>query len=136
MAGWGTGSFENEHAQKWISQLHALRTDDLQSIFAHAGTSDYLEAPAASVVIAAAEVLAAANGQPGDSMPREIAAWVGPNPEPPDVKLLGISIQAVEKVRINSELRDLWMQAEGLNEWSTGLRGLVQRLLGNERGKQ
>lgn len=132
MAGWGTGSFDNEHAQQWIRQLHSLRPDELQNIFSQAGASDYLQAREASVVIAAAEVLAAANRRPGDAVPREVATWVGPDPEPPTMELLDLSIQAVGRVRQNSELRDLWLQAEGLNEWSAGLRGLERRLRGED----
>jgi hypothetical protein len=35
---------------------------------------------------------------------------------------------AVYKVRTNSELKDLWLEAEGLNEWSAVLRDLEDRL--------
>ena len=128
MAGWGTGSFENEHAQKWLGQLSSLRIDDLQKIFASAVEADYLEAPDASVIIAAAEVLAAANAMPNLHVPNEISAWVGPNPAPPNPELLRLSLQAISKVRSNSELRDLWLQADGLNEWTAAIRDLERRL--------
>jgi hypothetical protein len=36
--------------------------------------------------------------------------------------------RAVERVRLNSELKDLWLEAEGLNEWSAVLRDLEARL--------
>jgi hypothetical protein len=36
--------------------------------------------------------------------------------------------RAVNKVRTNSELKDLWLEAEGLNEWSAALRELEGRL--------
>ena len=44
--------------------------------------------------------------------------------------LIDLARRAVERVRINSELKDLWLEAEGLNEWSTALRGLEERLGG------
>ena len=128
MAGWGTGSFDNEHAQKWLSQLHSAPASKLQEILARARDSDYLEAPEASIVIAAAEVVAAASGMPVDKVPPEISAWVGPNPAPPSATLRELSLGAIEKVRRNSELRDLWLQAEGLNEWTASLRRLEERL--------
>jgi hypothetical protein len=37
---------------------------------------------------------------------------------------------AVNKVRLSSELKDLWLEAEGLNEWSAALRDLEKRLGG------
>lgn len=129
MAGWGTGSFENEHAQNWLAQLNQLTVDDLTEILRHANESEYLEAPDASAVVTAAEVIAAAGGTPGDVLPREISDWISRIEGSPSVTLRGIASQAVERIRRNSELRDLWMQAEGLNEWSTGLRDLEKRLI-------
>ena len=52
MAGWGTGSFENEEAQNWLKNLKTLGLDDLSEIFSAVDPAGYLEAPAASIVIA------------------------------------------------------------------------------------
>jgi hypothetical protein len=129
MAGWGTGSFENEDAQNWLGQLQSFGMDDLREIFARAGQSDYLEAPEASVIVAAAEVLAALKGAPSEKVPREIADWMTRTKEGPSPELNQLASQAVDKVRRNSELKDLWLEAEGLNEWSAVLRDLGQRLV-------
>jgi hypothetical protein len=129
MAGWGTGSFENEDAQTWLGQLKSLGLEDLKKIFAHAADqSDYLEAPDAHIVIAAAEVLAAMKGAPSEKLPREIADWTSQTKAvaPPDLNEL--ALRAVDKVRRNSELKDLWLEAEGLNEWTAGLQNLKERL--------
>lgn len=128
MAGWGTGSFENEHAQNWLAQLSDLTVDDLTKLFHQASESEYLEAPEASAVVTAAEVLAAAGGAPADILPREISEWISKIEGSPSATLRGLASRAVERVRRNSELRDLWLQAEGLNEWSTSLRDLEKRL--------
>jgi len=128
MAGWGTGSFENEHAQNWLAQLSRCTVEDLTEILRRANESDYLEAPEASVVVAAAEVIAAASGTPSGVLPREISDWIAKIEGSPSTNLRGVAGQAIERVRRNSELRDLWQQAEGLNEWSAGLRDLEQRL--------
>src|SRR5580704_17883109 len=78
MPGWGTGSFENEDAQNFLRQLSSIGIDDLRSILAHAAdNNDYLEAPDSSVAIAAAEVVATAKGKPPQTVPREIAEWIG-----------------------------------------------------------
>lgn len=128
MAGWGTGSFENEDAQTWLGQLKSLSLEDLKQIFVHADQSDYLEERDASVVIAAAEVLAAMKGAPHEKLPREITAWTAGNKAASSPDLNDLAGQAVEKVRRNSELKDLWHQAEGLNEWTTALQDLQTRL--------
>jgi hypothetical protein len=36
MAGWGTGSFENDDAADWVKKLGAMAPEDLTQIFAHA----------------------------------------------------------------------------------------------------
>lgn len=41
-----------------------------------------------------------------------------------------MAIRAVERVRRNSELKDLWMEADGLNDWIAALRELQGRLGG------
>ena len=129
MAGWGTGSFENEDAVNWIAELPSIDSDGLKKILVRAADeSDYLEAPDASIVIAAAEVIAALKGAPAERAPREVMDWVGKSKTawPPDSNQL--AIRAVERVRRNSELKDLWLQAEGLNEWIASLQELQNRL--------
>lgn len=131
MAGWGTGSFENEDAQKWLGELKSLGVEDLRQILRRAADeADYLEAPEASVVVAAAEVVAALKGMPNEKLPREIAEWVGRTEGGSSPDLNELAVRAVEKVRRNSELKDLWLEAEGLNEWTESLRELQERLAG------
>lgn len=127
MPGWGTGSFENEEAQNWLKKLKTLSPNDLEQIFSAVDPASYLDAPAASVVIAAAEAVAGLKGAPPDPMPREIQEWLSHPPNPP-ANLSELARSAVSQVRFSSELKDLWLEADGLNEWSTGLRDLEQRL--------
>jgi hypothetical protein len=136
MPGWGTGSLENEDAQSFLGRLNSLGTDDLRQILARAAAQeDYLEATESSIAVAAAEVVAALvvparTGAPSPAAPREILDWTSKNKAgaPPD--LVDLARRAVDRVRTNSELKDLWLEAEGLNEWSTALRDLKERLSG------
>jgi hypothetical protein len=145
MPGWGTGSFENEDAQSFLGRLNSLGIDDLRQILVRAAEQDgYLEAPESSIAIATAEVVAAlvvsakvvaAKEDASLAAPREIMDWTSENwtsknkaLAPPD--LVDLARRAVERVRTNSELKDLWLEAEGLNEWSASLRDLQQRLSG------
>jgi len=138
MPGWGTGSFENEDAQSLLGRINSLGVDDLRQILTHAADQDYLEAPESGAVVAAAEVVAAlvvsAKGMAAKeetsspATPPQIVDWIRKNDAgiPPD--LVDLAHRVVEKVRINSELKDLWLEAEGLNEWSAALRELEGRL--------
>jgi len=59
MAGWGTGSLENEDAHDFLGRLKSLRIEDLRRILAHAADRDgYILAPESSIAVAAAEVVA------------------------------------------------------------------------------
>jgi hypothetical protein len=135
MAGWGTGSFENEDAQSFLGRLNSLSADDLRQMLSRAAEHDYLEAPESGAVVVAAEVVAALVAAANDetsspATPRQISDWIRTNDgsAPPD--LINLARRAVEKVRTNSELKDLWLEAEGLNEWSASLRDLEGRLKG------
>ena len=134
MAGWGTGSFENEDAQAWLPQLALLAADDLRPLLSRAADdSGYLEAPEASVAVAAAEAIAALQGEPSPVAPKEIADWARKARSSKDGSipdLAALAIRAIQRVRTNSELKDLWLEADGLNEWSAGLRDLEKRLAG------
>jgi hypothetical protein len=129
MAAWGTGSFENEDAAGWLAKLGTLTPDDLSQIFVQAAENpNYLEAPAASVVVAAAEVIAAL-GSPTPAQPPEIVEWTTNRPaSTPELKAL--AIRALERVRRNSELKDLWLEADGLNDWIAAIQDLQTRVGG------
>ena len=133
MPGWGTGSFENEDAQSFLGRLNSLGDDDLRQMFIHAADKDYLEAPESGAVVAAAEVVAALVASANDetsspATPRQILDWISKSKAGPPPDLVEAARQALEKVRTNSELKDLWLEAEGLNEWSATLRELKERL--------
>ena len=133
MPGWGTGSFENEDAQSFLGRLNSLGVDDLRQMLTHTADKDYLEAPESGAVVAAAEVVAALVAAANDetsspATPPQILDWISKSKAGPPPDLVEAARQAVEKVRTNSELKDLWLEAEGLNEWSAALRELKERL--------
>jgi hypothetical protein len=128
MPGWGAGSFENEDAQNFLGRLGSLGIDDLRPMLAHAADLDYVDAPESSVVIVVAEIVATAKSNPPQAVPSQIAEWVGKIEGAPSSEMSELARRAVEKVRTNSELKDLWLEAEGLNEWGAVLRDLEGRL--------
>lgn len=81
-----------------------------------------------SVAVAAAEVVATAKGKPPQAVPGQIATWVSKIDGSPSTEMSDLACRAVERVRTNSELKDLWLEADGLNEWSAALRDLEARL--------
>ena len=131
MGGWGTGSFENDDAADWLAHLAAIVPADLARIFTQAADdASYLEAPAASIAVAAAELLAALNGSPAPAAPSTIDEWVRKYPRISTPELNRLAVRALERVRRNSELKDLWMEADGLNDWIGAIKELQGRLGG------
>ena len=131
MGGWGAGSFENDDAQEFLGELGSKEPEDLKLILRHAADHEgYLEAPESSVAVAAGEVVAAAKGNPAPSVPPAISEWIGRFEGAPSSEMSELARRAIERVRTNSELKDLWLEAEGLNEWSAVLRELEGRLNG------
>jgi hypothetical protein len=125
---WGTGSFENEYAADWLAKLGTMAPDDLAQIFAQAADHPgYLEAPAASVVVAAAEAIAALKGSSARGVPPEIIKWTtNQQVSPPELRVL--ALRALERVRKDSELKDLWLEADGLNDWIAAIQDLQTRV--------
>jgi Domain of unknown function (DUF4259) len=133
MPGWGPGSFENDDAQAWLATLASQAVDDLHvPLVRAANNDDYLETPESSVAIAAAEAVAALKKVPAAILPKEIAEWVrrvtSQTTDTSIPELAALAVRAVHRVRTNSELKDLWLEADGLNEWSANLRDLESRL--------
>jgi hypothetical protein len=126
---WGTGSFENDDAANWIGKLGTITPDDLTKVLVQAADDPaYLEAPAASAAVAAGEVVAALNGAPAEGAPVEIASWAKKHPQAFSPELKALAMRTLERVRKNSELKDLWMEADGLNDWIGAMRELQGRL--------
>jgi hypothetical protein len=130
MVAWGTGSFENDYAADWLAKLDTIAPDDLTQIFVQAADNPgYLEAPAASVVVAAAEAIAALNGSPSNGVPPEIIKWTT-NRQSATPELKALALRALQRVRKDSELKDLWLEADGLNDWIAAIQDLQTRVGG------
>jgi hypothetical protein len=124
---WGTGSFENDDAVDWVAGLDKIVPEDLTRILGQAADDPgYLEAPAARIAVAAGEVVAALNGSPAEGAPAKIAEWAGKHGCTPELK--AVAARALDRVRRNSEVKDLWMEADGLNDWIGVVRELQGRL--------
>lgn len=131
MGAWGNGNFENDDAKDWVADLSTIAPADLSTILAQAGDQPaYLEAPSAYIALAAAEVVAALNGAPAASAPLEIGEWVKKNPKALTPELKSEALRAAERVRRDSEVKDLWMEADGLNDWIEVVKDLQTRLGG------
>ncbi|HEX8395596.1 MAG TPA: DUF4259 domain-containing protein [Longimicrobium sp.] len=127
MGAWGAGIFDNDDAVDWLADLSVSRDPNALDAALSAAAAEYVEAPDASVALAAAEVVAALNNRPAADLPGEIEEWIagaGPLPSP---ELTGRAHAAVERVRTDSELKELWEETDP-TEWFSHLNDLLRRL--------
>jgi hypothetical protein len=133
MGAWGTGPFDNDAAADWVGDLEAAIANTFASTFQPVTAIEidlYLEEPEAGEAIAAAEVVAAMRGFPGDAVRDrpEVLAWAEQHVEWASTDLVNEAVSAVERVQAASELRDLWAESDDLQTWVAGLDDLLSRL--------
>jgi Domain of unknown function (DUF4259) len=130
---WGTASFENDPASDWF--LLVEEAVEPGAVIASAldtalGEPDYLGLEAACEAIAAAEVSASCAGHAPDRLPDQVRGWVDGHPHRPHDSEIDQSILAVQRVREESALRELWDEdVEGrADRWLRDIDDLLARL--------
>ena len=132
MGAWGSGSFENDDASDWIADFcdepdKELISDALSTV-AEMDADEYLEAPECSVGIAAAEVVAALKGAANPDLPDDAKECVAKLKIKAEPRMSSLALKAVERIRTDSELKELWDESESSNEWYTAIDNLAARL--------
>jgi hypothetical protein len=130
---WGTASFENDPASDWFLRVEeavepgAVIASALDAAVGHA---DYLGLDAACEAIAAAELSASCAGHPPDRLPDHVRRWVDGHPHQPHDSEVDQAILAVERVRAESALRELWDEdVDGRTDrWLAEIDTLIARL--------
>jgi Domain of unknown function (DUF4259) len=133
MEAWGTASFENDPASDWFLLVEeAVEPGGViaSALDAALGDADYLGLDAACEAIAAAELSASCAGHPPDRLPDHVRRWVDGHPHRPHDSEVDQAILAVERVRAESALRELWDEdADGrAGRWLGEVDTLIARL--------
>ena len=131
VAEWGAASFENEPASDWF--LLVEEAVDPGGVIASAvdnavGESEYLGLDESCVAIAAAELSASCAGHPSVRLPDNVRYWVDTHPHQPHDSEMDLAVQAVERVRDESELRDHWDASVDRDGWLREVDDLITRL--------
>ena len=132
MGAWGIGPFDNDDVEDWLLELDDADSLELveEAIAAVEAGGDYLEAPDASVGLAAAEVIAATLDNPADELPESIERFVAGLEDPADDELVARARAAVQRVvGEDSELRELWEETDDFDAWQATIADLLTRLV-------
>jgi len=128
----GADSFENDDASDWLADFCVDPDKELisnaLSTVAEMHSGEHLEAPECSVGLAAAEVAAALKGAPNPNMPDEAKQCVVNFKIKSDPSLVSLAVKAVERIKKNSELKELWDESENSHEWYSAVGDLEARL--------
>lgn len=128
MGAWGAGSFENDEASDWVYVLEEADGFDVVRRALAVADEDYLEAPDATIALAAAEVVAAALGQPAADLPDEVQPFVAQHGSSATTEDATLALAALARVRgEDSELAELWEESGG-DDWNQAVDELRARL--------
>ena len=130
MGAWGASIFENDDAEDWVSELAETDDDSLiaSSLVTVVQSDSYLELPECGRALAAAEVVAALLGRPNPVLPESVVDWVEKHPVAVDQAVIDLALKASQRIKTNSELKDLWEETGSAGEWYRVLEDLAARL--------
>jgi hypothetical protein len=131
MGSWGVASFENDAATDWFLLVEEAVDPGavMASAIDHAvSDAEHLEGDASCEAIAAAELCACSAGQLPDRLPDNVDGWVQANPHGPHADEVELAVQAVTRVRDESELRDHWEGTGDCPRWLAEINDLLSRL--------
>ena len=84
--------------------------------------------------MAAAEVVATIGGTPPEYLPERLDVWLAECEIPAMTvipEMTGRAVEALRRIREDSELRTLWAETDELQDWLGGVRELSERLQNN-----
>jgi hypothetical protein len=135
MGAWGVLAFDNDDAGDWAYGLEEV--DDLSLVESAMevveGAGDYLESPDAANALAACEVIARLQGQPGytNAYTETVDNWVAAHQVKPSAKLVARAGAVIDRILGNSsELAELWRESDDGDAWVAAVEELRSRVHG------
>lgn len=149
MGTWGAGSFQNDSGLDCLANLRESEDASyvhaaLSRVVEHGGTkysppsilerlrgrrrhTDWLDADVAQEALAAAEIIAAWLDHPAADLPDGTLDWVKQHASSFQSDLVPLAVKAVNIVKTNSELKDLWDEGDA-SKWMSVVADLERRL--------
>ncbi|MEZ2298001.1 DUF4259 domain-containing protein [Variovorax sp. RCC_210] len=127
---WGEGPFDNDDARDWLIECsRSAGAGTIAEAINAALRPGYLEADAGSVAVAAAEVIASADGKGPATTGADAAPCLAKTRTPEVRALASRARQAITRVSDtgSSELAQQWSEGKS-NRWSAGISQLATRL--------
>ena len=131
MGAWGPGTFDNDDAADWVYEL--LESADLaparEALAATMDSDGWLQIPEGARAVAAAAAVAASLDGDVRGLPDEVVEWLETFPDAGTLADARLAIDALERVAsVDSELREVWLEAANGPAWVEEIARLVYRL--------
>lgn len=135
MEPWGVLPFENDTALDWVWELEdekdTFLLSDCFAAVVEAEADEIVESATAEEALAAAEVLAALLDRPLPELPGEVKTYLAKiGHKQPSNDLVDLALEAVERIKEASELRERWEATESAGKWHLAVDDLRARLQG------
>jgi hypothetical protein len=128
MGAWGHLFDENDDAADWLDEFSdAPNWTLVDETLGRVKNGDYLEAPDCSQTLAAAEVVAAGLGRPSPRLPTEVIGWAQQHATEAS-QLRDSAKSALARIRDESELQELWQEADEFSDWRQSVDETISRL--------
>jgi hypothetical protein len=136
---WGPRAFENDSAADWLFQIAdaASESEALEVIestlraAADPPAGEYLDADVGSCALAAAEIVAGALDRPASGLPEDVTVWLQTHGKAVPASFRPLAEAAVARAAgPDSELAELWAEADYSADQAAEVRSLAERLVG------
>lgn len=134
MGAWGTLNFENDTALDLVYEIEEEGANRIKIAIEAVNSREedsFLDSDLCSEALAAIEYIAAAKDKVSEDFPEDAEEWLTPANKESLLairNLISNSKQAIDRIKHNSELKDLWEETEDFEEWNKVLDGLVTRI--------
>ena len=130
MGAWGTGIFDNDDAMDWIGLM--IENGDIEQLREGVNkiivSNQYLQSPDCCRALASAEIIAAIKNKDYSFLPDLAKQWILTFDIAINPKIIYSAQEAIQMVKEDSELKDLWAKSNNLNEWIKVVQDLEDRL--------
>lgn len=133
MGAWGIKNFENDGAADFVADVLSgnklIIANTIEKIL-EINKGDYLEVCDCEEALAAVEFVAAAKGKPSTDISVEALNWVKTSNllHFKDFDLVASSKKVIDRILIHSEIKELWEEANELQEWEKIVTDLKNRI--------
>ena len=134
MGAWGTLNFENDTALDLVYEIEEAGANRIKTAIEAVNSKEedsFLDSDLCSEALAAIEYIAAAKDKASEDFPEDAEEWLTPANKESLLtirNLIANSKQAIDRIKHNSELKDLWEESEDFEEWNKVLDELVTRI--------